>query len=76
MKAGFIPAFSLSVKLQVLLHETFYAIDLAPHIHNPVFEQDDFLVQTAAAIFDYLLAETEFFTGSLHGVLLVGIEAL
>ncbi len=76
MKTGFIAAFSLSVKLQVLLHETFYAIELAPHIHNPVFEQDDFLVQTAAAIFDCLLAETEFFTGFLHGVLLVGIEAL
>ena len=29
MKAGFIPAFSPSVKLQVLLHETFYAINLA-----------------------------------------------
>jgi len=32
MKAGFIPAFSPSVKLQVLLHETFYAINLAAQL--------------------------------------------
>ena len=32
MKTGVIPAFSLSVTLQVLLHENFYAIELAAQL--------------------------------------------
>jgi hypothetical protein len=57
------PAFSppgfLLLKLQIFLHKAFDAVYLALHLHNPILDQNDFLIRAADPVFDRLTAKAQ-----------------